>query len=103
MTDLPDIDLLVTAADNPDQIAPPAAKEVRPVRVVTRLHERGETVCSSNVYELVAEAIKVKAKSYLQQVRACVSNDRLHIETAFGQPPATIIGSAKRLDRKSVV
>jgi hypothetical protein len=31
MADMPDMDLLVTAADNPDQITLPAAKDVRVV------------------------------------------------------------------------
>ncbi len=51
MTDLPDMDLLVTAVDNPDQIAPPAHNEVHAVCVVTLLDKRGKTLYSSNVYE----------------------------------------------------
>jgi len=40
MTDSPDMDLLVTAADNLDQIAPPAAKEVRAVRSIRSAWQR---------------------------------------------------------------
>jgi nucleotide-binding universal stress UspA family protein len=66
---------------------------------------RGETVSSPEVYELIAMEKKAEAKSYLQQVRERVSNDRLQIKTitAFGRPPATIIGHAKKLNVNLIV
>jgi len=105
MTDSPDMDLLVKAADNPDQIAPPAANEVRAVRSVNLLYGRGETVYTSNVYELMEAAKEAEAKSYLQQVQEGISNDRLQIKTmtAFGQKNATTIGQARRLNVDLIV
>jgi nucleotide-binding universal stress UspA family protein len=105
MTDSQYMDLLVTAADNHDQIAPPAANEVRGVRAVMLLHERGETVYSSNAYELKVAANEAEAKSFLQQVRERASNDLMQIKTitAFGWPPAIIIDHAKRLNAGLIV
>jgi nucleotide-binding universal stress UspA family protein len=105
MTDSPDMDLLVKAADNPDQIAPPAANEVRAVRPVTLLYGRGETVYTSNVYELMEAAKEAEAKSYLQQLQERISNVRLQIKTmtAFGQKNATTIGQARRLNVDLIV
>jgi len=104
MTDLPPIDLLVTATDNPDQIAPPAAKEVCPVRAMMLLQERGEIAYSPNVYELMGAAKETDAKSCLQPVRKHVSISRLQIKTttSFSYPPAPIIEHATRLNVDSV-
>jgi nucleotide-binding universal stress UspA family protein len=72
---------------------------------MTLLHERGITVYSPNVFKLMGAVNKDVAKSYLRQVRECVSNDRLIIKTitAFGQPPAIITVYAKRLNLDLIV
>jgi len=99
MTDLPDIDLQATAANNPDQIAD-RARDVCPDRAMTLLQEQGEIAYSPNAYELMGAAEQADTKSYLQPVRKHVLNSRLQIKTitSFSYPPAPIIEHAMRLN-----
>ena len=87
------------------ELARSLSAELILLRALRLQHERGETVCAPNVYELMAMEKKAEAKSYLQQVRDHVSNDRLQIKTitAFGRPPATILGYAKKLSVDLIV
>ena len=81
------------------EIASSLAAELILLRAITLPPERGETVCSPNVYELLASEKETEADSYLQQVRVLVSNEGLQIKTitSFSSPSAAIIEHAKRL------
>ena len=98
MTDSSNVDMMVTTADNPYKITPPAAKEGRTPRAVMLTVERGETVWSPDVYALMV--VTKTAEANQQQLRKRVSNGRLQIKTitSFSHPPAAIIEHAKRLN-----
>jgi nucleotide-binding universal stress UspA family protein len=87
------------------EIARSFSAELILLRAVMLTFERGETVYSPNIYELTAAATENEAKSYLQQVRERVSNERLQIETivAFGRATDAITGHAKRLNVDLIV
>ena len=88
------------ALDPAIEIARSLSAELILLRALTLPFDRGETVCSPNVYELMVAAKEAEAKSYLQQVRARVSDDRLQIKTVttISHPPAAIIEHAKKLN-----
>ncbi|MGB3713024.1 MAG: universal stress protein, partial [Candidatus Promineifilaceae bacterium] len=82
------------------EIARSLSAELILLSALTLPIDRGETVCSPNVYELMVAAKEAKAKSYLQQVRGRVSDDQLQIKivTSFSHLPAAIIEHTKRLN-----
>ena len=80
------------------EIARSLSAELILLCAVTLPLDRGETVSSPNVYELMAADKVAQANSYLQRVQEQISNGQLQIQTitAFGRPPAIIIGHANR-------
>jgi nucleotide-binding universal stress UspA family protein len=87
------------------EIAGSLSAELILLCAVTLPHDRGETVSSPNVYELMAADKVAQANSYLQRVQEQISNGQLQIQTitAFGRPPAIIIGHANSLNVNLIV